>query len=244
MKILVQKFGGTSVDRPEHRALAARKVIQAREAGYPENRVFRASGMILNPRFYDDEPVDVATERRKLGLDPDLPTALVMFGGSGSGVMTDIARTLDRSGLRLQLILIAGRNPGLTRKLRALPHQVPIFVEGFTKEVPHYMRLSDFFIGKPGPGSISEALAMKLPVLVERNAWTLPQERYNAEWIVEQQVGLVLRNFRHVDQAVAELLQAENYRRFRAKAAAQVNRAVFEIPDFLERILAACETKS
>jgi UDP-N-acetylglucosamine:LPS N-acetylglucosamine transferase len=221
-----------------------RAVRQARAIGYPEDRVFRASGMILNPRFYDDAPVDVAAERRKLGLDPDLPTALIMFGGSGSGVMLDIARTLDRSGLRLQLILIAGRNPELTRKLRALPHQIPIFIEGFTKEIPYYMRLADFFIGKPGPGSISEALAMKLPVLVERNAWTLPQERYNAEWIVEQQVGLVLRNFRHVDQAVAELLQAENYRRFRAKAAAQVNRAVFEIPDFLEKILAACETKS
>ncbi len=221
-----------------------RAVRQARAAAYPEDHVFRASGMILNPRFYEELPIDVAAERRKLGLDPDLPTALVMFGGSGSGVMVDIARTLDRSGLRLQLILIAGRNPTLERKLRALPHQVPMFVEGFTKEIPYYMRLSDFFIGKPGPGSISEALAMKLPVLVERNAWTLPQERYNAEWIVEQQVGLVLRNFRRVDQAVAELLQAENYRRFRAKAAAQVNRAVFEIPDFLEQILGTCETKS
>jgi hypothetical protein len=221
-----------------------RAVRQAREAGYPEDRVFRASGMILNPRFYDDASFDVAAERRKLGLDPDLPTALVMFGGSGSGVMVEIARTLDRSGLRLQMILIAGRNPELGRKLRALPHQIPIFIEGFTKEIPYYMHLSDFFIGKPGPGSISEALAMKLPVLVERNAWTLPQERYNAEWIVEQQVGLVLRNFRHVDQAVAELLQPENYRRFRAQAAAQVNRAVFEIPDFLEKLLAACETKS
>jgi len=221
-----------------------RAVRQARAMGYPAERVFRASGMILNPRFYAEVPIDVAAERRKLGLDPDLPTALVMFGGSGSGVMLDIARTLDRSGLRLQLIMIAGRNPELEKKLRALPHQIPIFIEGFTKEIPYYMRLSDFFIGKPGPGSISEALAMKLPVLVERNAWTLPQERYNAEWIVEQQVGLVLRNFRHVDQAVAELLQPENYRRFRAKAGAQVNRAVFEIPDFLEKILAACEAKS
>src|SRR5579862_1064622 len=221
-----------------------RAVRQARAAAYPEDHVFRASGMILNPRFYEELPIDVAAERRKLGLDPDLPTALVMFGGSGSGVMVDIARTLDRSGLRLQLILIAGRNPALEKKLRALPHQVPMFVEGFTKEIPYYMRLSDFFIGKPGPGSISEALAMKLPVLVERNAWTLPQERYNADWIVERQTGLVLRNFRYIVQAVAELLQAENYRRFRAKAAAQVNRAVFEIPDFLEKILAACETKS
>jgi UDP-N-acetylglucosamine:LPS N-acetylglucosamine transferase len=117
-------------------------------------------------------------------------------------------------------------------------------VEGFTKEVPHYMRLSDFFIGKPGPGSISEALAMKLPVLVEKNAWTLPQERYNADWIVEKQTGIVLRNFRYIVQAVAELLQPENYRRFRAYAAAIENRAVFEIPDILDKILATCEKPS
>ena len=45
------------------------------------------------------------------------------------------------------------------------------------------MWLSDFFIGKPGPGSISEAIQMKLPVIIERNSWTLPQERYNADWV-------------------------------------------------------------
>jgi UDP-N-acetylglucosamine:LPS N-acetylglucosamine transferase len=42
------------------------------------------------------------------------------------------------------------------------------------------MALSDFFIGKPGPGSISEALSKHLPVIIDCNAWTLPQERYNA----------------------------------------------------------------
>ncbi len=60
------------------------------------------------------------------------------------------------------------------------------------------MQLADFFIGKPGPGSVSEALAMKLPVIVECNAWTLPQERYNAVWVVEKEVGLVLKNFRNI----------------------------------------------
>ena len=80
---------------------------------------------------------------------------------------------------------------------------------------------------------------MKLPVIVERNAWTLPQERYNAEWIVKNQVGMVLRNFRGIATAVAELLQPENYARFRAGAEAQNNRAVFEIPEILEKILEA-----
>jgi len=39
-------------------------------------------------------------------------------------------------------------------------------VIGFAQNVEHYMALADFFIGKPGPGSISEALQFHLPVIV------------------------------------------------------------------------------
>jgi 1,2-diacylglycerol 3-beta-galactosyltransferase len=98
------------------------------------------------------------------------------------------------------------------------------------------MQLADFFIGKPGPGSVSEALAMRLPVIVECNAWTLPQERYNAEWIVEKEVGLVLRSFGKIDAAVAQLIEPSALARYRANAAALHNRAVFEIPEILETI--------
>ena len=100
-----------------------------------------------------------------------------------------------------------------------------------------YMHLADFFIGKPGPGSVSEALAMQLPVIVECNAWTLPQERYNATWIVEKQVGLVLRSFAKIDEAVAQLIEPARLARYRANAAALHNRAVFEIPEILQKIL-------
>ena len=109
-------------------------------------------------------------------------------------------------------------------------------VEGFSSEIPYFMHLSDFFIGKPGPGSLSEALQMKLPVVVERNAWTLPQERYNADWVREQGVGILLPNFNGIAEAVNELLAPDNYARFRAATESQHNRAIFEIPDILERI--------
>ena len=214
-----------------------RAAQQARAMGHDAAHIFRTSGMILAPKFYEHVETDRRTERQKLSLDPDLPTGLVLFGGHGSRVMLDIARRLDASGLKLQLIFICGKNQALVQELAKMPRHIPMFVEGFTAEVQRYMRLADFFIGKPGPGSISEALAMKLPVLVERNAWTLPQERYNADWIVEKQVGLVLHSFRFIVQAVAELLQPENYRRFHVTAAAIENRAVYEIPEILAKIL-------
>ncbi len=215
-----------------------RAVAQARELGHPEHHIFRTSGMILNPRFYEPFTGDRAAERQRLGLKAELPTGLVLFGGEGSSVMLEIARRLQSAARPLQLIMICGRNEKLAAKLRAMPSRIPMFVEGFTREVPYYMHLSDFFIGKPGPGSISEAIAMKLPVIVERNAWNLPQERYNCEWVQEQGVGMVLRNFGGIAHAVDELLEPANYARMRANAAAMSNRAVFEIPDMLERILA------
>jgi 1,2-diacylglycerol 3-beta-galactosyltransferase len=214
-----------------------RAVAQARSLGHRGDRISRASGMILHPRFYDPPVEDRIAERVRIGLRPDLPTALVLFGGHGSQAMLDIADRLDRSNLDLQLILICGRNDKLRDALQAKKSRLPRFVEGFTAKVNHYMQLADFFIGKPGPGSVSEALAMKLPVIVECNAWTLPQERYNAVWIVEKEVGLVLKNFRKIDEAVAQLIEPATLARYRANAAALHNRAVFEIPEILQRIL-------
>jgi hypothetical protein len=206
-------------------------VAQARALGYAEDRIFRASGMILRPTFYQPVTVDRAAERRRIGLDPDRPTGLVLFGGQGSKAMLEIAERLAD----VQLILICGKNAGLADRLRALPAKAPRYVEGFTSEIPRYMSLADFFIGKPGPGSISEAVAMGLPVIVERNIWTLPQERYNADWVLERNAGLVLPNFRGIGGAVEELLR--DLPRYRAAVKQIHNRAVFEIPDMLKKIL-------
>ena len=214
-----------------------RAAEQARTAGHADNRIFRTSGMILNPKFYEDAQVDRPAERARLGLEPDRMTGLVLFGGYGAKAMLEIAGRLDRSGLLIQLIFICGKNERLARALGGKPHRMPRFVEGFTKEVPYYMRVSDFFLGKPGPGSISEALAMGLPAIVERNALTLPQERYNADWVREKGLGLVVRNWRGVAGAVGSLLEAETFAACRGRIAALENRAVFEIPDLLSGIL-------
>jgi len=208
-----------------------RAMAQARAMGHSRSRTFQASGMILRPKFYEPVLVDRVAERRRLGFDPDSPVGVVLFGGQGSRVMLDIARRLHQT----QLILICGRNQKLAAKLREATAGAPHFVEGFTQEIPYYMHLADFFIGKPGPGSISEAVAMKLPVIVERNLWTLPQERYNAEWVREKEAGLVVRNFTDIRAAAAELVGS--LAQYKANVGKIENRAVYEIPEMLQSIL-------
>jgi len=110
-------------------------------------------------------------------------------------------------------------------------------VIGFTKEVHKLMRAVDFLIGKPGPGSIAEAMQRGLPVLVECNSWTLPQERFNAEWVTQKRVGIVLKSFDDVVAGVQQMLDAEKLAEFKKNVAAQNNRAIFEITEILQTLL-------
>ncbi|HTV94750.1 MAG TPA: glycosyltransferase [Steroidobacteraceae bacterium] len=206
-------------------------VAQARALGYGADRVHLTSGMIIRPDFYVDAPLDRRAELARLNLDPDRPTGMVMFGGHGSRIMQSIAKRLDE----VQLIMICGHNALLAQKLAAMSARAPRLVMGFTSQMRHFMQLSDFFIGKPGPGSISEAVQQGLPVVVVRNAWTMPQERYNTDWVRENNAGIVLESFRLVDEGVREIIARLG--EFRASLAQVKNRAVFEIPDILERIL-------
>lgn len=224
---------------PESEYLVAgteRAAEQANSMGHPPERVFLTSGMILNPAFYSIPEAD-HLQRESLGLQAHRITGLVMFGGQGSRVMLEIARQLNRLDW-LQLIFIAGRNQKLETELREMDFRIPVHIEGFTSQMPRFMQMSDFFIGKPGPGSLSEALFMGLPVIVERNAWTLPQERFNTDWVAEREVGIVVPSFRQIGRAVERLRDPAAFAPYRANTRKHHNHAVFEVITILESILA------
>lgn len=215
-----------------------RAAQQARHFSKNDKNLFCASGMILRPEFYVKQSETPLAIRAELGLDPALPTAIVLFGGYGSSVIFDIVQQLDAAGLPLQMILVCGKNEKLAERLRAKKWELRLHIVGFTREVNRLMRAADFLIGKPGPGSIAEAMISALPVLVECNASTLPQERFNTEWVAEKQVGIVVRSFRKVVPAVRSLLEPGKLQELQRTVAALHNRAVFEIPEFLSTLLA------
>jgi len=220
-------------ERAQHFVCGTPKAVaQARATAHARSQVHATSGMILRPDFYRPPPADRADAMRALGLDPTRPTGLVMFGGQGSKAMLSIAKQL----VDTQLILVCGHNAALADKLRALPSNAAHRVLGYTSDIAGVMQLADFFIGKPGPGSLSEAVQMGLPVIVVRNAWTMPQERYNTVWVRENGLGLVLPSFRKIDTAVATLLGRLD--EFKAATRRIDNRAVFEVPEILAGILA------
>jgi hypothetical protein len=220
---------------------------QALAMGHAKDHVFETSGMVLKPKFYDQTCLTMTREERvaertRLGLEADCPTGIVLFGGHGSKVMVDIVKRLDQSGAGVQLILICGHNQKLEAEIRGLTTRKPKLVLGFTQNVEHYMALADFFIGKPGPGSISEALQFHLPVIVECNNRTLPQERYNADWVAEKGYGIVVESFREIAPAVRRLIEPSAFQEFLRNTDGYRNRALAEVAEILDECYARTHT--
>lgn len=213
---------------------SAKAYVQARLTGwYRPGSVHRVSGMILSPAFYAPPGVPKIT-RRSIGLADDVTTLIISFGGNGSAVSIEILDHLEAAHSHVQSIVLCGRNEKLRKAVagRSRCHAI-----GFTDRVADYMRMADVFIGKPGPGSISEALHLGLPVIVESNSRTLVQERYNATWLEERGVGIAISSFADIAKALRYLADGDTMARYRERARALRNRAVLEIPDILDGIL-------
>ncbi len=218
--------------------------LQARGLGIPDSRVSRVSGMVLHPRFY--RCAEAATRervRRELGIDADAFVAMLLFGGKGSPEMRPLAARLLAMQPPLQVVAVCGENPRLLARLGGLEPTVGgrLLRLGFSDRIAELLAASDLLVTKPGPGSLAEAFHQRVPVLVARNVHTIPQERFNTDFVARQGLGVVVRNWREIPAAVARLrgepAQLAGIReRLRALPP---NRAVYEVIEVIGRECAA-----
>jgi 1,2-diacylglycerol 3-beta-galactosyltransferase len=76
----------------------------------------------------------------------------------------------------------------LKNSLEAQEWENPTFIYGFTQEMPDFMRAADAIVTKAGPGTIAEALAAGLPIILYAK---LPgQEDGNVTYVENSGVGV------------------------------------------------------
>jgi 1,2-diacylglycerol 3-beta-galactosyltransferase len=117
---------------------------------------------------------------------------------------------------------------------------------GFTDRVAELLAASDLLVTKPGPGSLSEAFHQRVPVVVTRNAHTIPQERFNTDLVRDRGLGVVVAHWREIPGAVLRLFRDEGARGAMGErlAALPENRAVYEVTSFLSSLTARSPGRS
>jgi len=204
---------------------------QARAAGIPEPLIHRISGMPIDTEFYEAPGINVADELARLGLDPALPTGLVSFGGQGSVLVSEIAKRISNSGLKLNMILLCGRHSECYEQLRNLKTDYPKLALSYTEETPvYYQRLAQFIIGKPGSMTITEALIAGKPVIAIKSRGMSPVQRGNEEWVKEHRVGVIVARIDELPSAVNDVLTSDDYRR---NAESARHQGVFEAAEHI-----------
>jgi 1,2-diacylglycerol 3-beta-galactosyltransferase len=170
--------------------------------GMPERKI-KVIGMPIDPKFMIRAKAEAKAKAKGRF------TILLMGGGEGAGGMGEIIQEFERTGFKGQLIVIAGRNKKLETKLKNQKYSFPLKVLGFTDKVPELMAESDLIITKAGPGTIAEALAMNLPIII--TSWLPGQEEGNVEFVVRENVGRVSQDPRRVVELVREMRETAEF---------------------------------
>ncbi|MBV8488918.1 MAG: glycosyltransferase [Candidatus Eremiobacteraeota bacterium] len=168
----------------------AREVYQrALSRGVPPARL-RLLGHPISPKF-DDVTGTKEEIRATLGLSKDAMTVMLMAGGEGGGKLLSTTLALAKARLPIHMVVVCGRNEHMQEKLaemsRSLP--TPMTVLGFTDKIPEYFRAVDLLVTKAGPGSLAEANAAQLPVVVYD--YVPGQERGNVDFVRANGLGAV-----------------------------------------------------
>jgi 1,2-diacylglycerol 3-beta-galactosyltransferase len=198
-------------------------------------------GMPIDPKFTLPLP-SKEDLRRKLGLDRCLPTILLVGGGDGAGGLRSAVQAISQARLPIQLLVITGRNKRLFVHLQRLRAElkVPAKVYGFVHNMPEMMHAADIIVTKAGPGSICEALACNLPIIL--SGFVPGQEEGNVTFVTENGAGVLARTPIEMIDALRRLVkpgsqvlqgQLENARRLSHP------RASFEIVEHIVSYLPA-----
>lgn len=159
--------------------------------GVPPEKIV-TSGIPIHPKF--SEPKNRKELLAKYGLQNNSPVVLISAGSFGVTPLGEVIADLGAIQDEFQITVVCGNNAKLRKDLeikqKAEPRLKKVF--GFVDFMDELMALSDLLITKPGGITVSESMALGLPMIFIE---PIPgQEEANADYIVEQGAGVKARN--------------------------------------------------
>ena len=171
--------------------------------GIPRANV-RVTGIPIMPAF--SQQLDRAECARELGIDADKTTLLHMSGGAGIAGGEEMIERLLALPYDFQVVALAGRNERLLANYRRLAdaNVNRFFPLGFTTTIERLMACADLAVTKPGGLTVSECLAVGLPMVLIS---PIPgQEERNADYLMEQGVAVKAHDVVALEYKIEHLL--------------------------------------
>jgi processive 1,2-diacylglycerol beta-glucosyltransferase len=204
--------------------------------GEPRGKI-EVTGIPIHPVFA--RKTDPKALRAKHGIVPGRALVLVLCGGFGVGPVEEVVTRLVAALPLAQVVVVAGRNEALQKRLQSVASSPLVKILGFTREMHEWMAIADLAVTKPGGLTVSEALAMGLPLVL---ANPIPgQETRNATMLYEEGAAISGENPLTIGPRVGRLLEAPPRLKAMRRAARRLGhpRAAATIAEELGRLALA-----
>lgn len=175
--------------------------------GIPADHI-KVTGIPLRKAFC--QPYNRSAIYKRYGLDPAKKIVLIMAGAYG---VLQSLKKMCQALLELddtQILLVCGKNESLKEKIQAsFEHNPRLHIFGFIEHIQELMVVSTCMVTKAGGITLSEALALRVPVIVFR---PLPgQEKENAFFLARQGAALIAEQIEGLVKQVRRVLDNERF---------------------------------
>lgn len=174
-----------------------------------------AAGLPPEQIFVTGIPIAVTEDSRSreeiaaaFDVDVTRPVILLMGGGLGLGGVLEVLQELEKVAEPLELLVVAGKNEELLHSAREAAanshHRIKAW--GYTDRVQDLMRIATLLVSKPGALTITEALALRLPMVLHS---PIPgPETENAVYIARRGAAMWVGKNRTTGSLVAEAVSS------------------------------------
>jgi len=184
------------------------------------------------------EPKNKPLLREKFSIPKNKPVILVLLGSQGTQTLPTLINKIYQIASPAHMLICTGKAEHLAKKIKKipLPSHLSMQIIGYTNQIADLMAASDLFVTKSGSVSVSEALYMNLPMLLDATSEVLVWEQFNHDFIQKNHLGSSAASLEEIVLEIDALLLDKrnlalirnNIRLFEKK---QGNKAVKQIID-------------
>lgn len=177
-------------------------------AGTPDYKI-KVTGIPIEEKF--ERSVDRNDLLESYGLDSKKPVILIATGAYG--VIKDIEGIMEKllQHDNNQILVICGKNEELKNNLlEKFSENQNVRIFGYTNKMDEMMKMATVMITKPGGITLSEALAVQVPLLLYQ---VVPgQELENANYFQSKDAAIIVNQPDDLVMSVLQLIGDENHR--------------------------------
>jgi len=164
-------------------------------------------GMPINPKFIASPSISRSRFLTKLGLAPDLLTVCINASWAGNTHWLNTYKALAKCNRKLQVIFLSGNNQDLHDLVVAAAKDtnIPTAVLEFNNKMPELMNAVDLMVTKAGGLTTYEALARRLPLVLDNTIPPMPQEAPTMQMMADAKVAKILNSPEDIIEIVEKL---------------------------------------